>query len=222
MKKNLILFAIIPLLTSCTNGDIYNGGDVPEGQVDSPSSLSSIRSMDEALAIAQQSLALIEGHNTRTGGISRRQIDVTDGIHTIVTDKTRGGSGNDTLLYIFNFEDDEGFSVVAAPRSVEGILAVTERGHFDPDNSSGIGGFDYFMESAEQYILSRIREPFVHLFDSVICVGHDYVGPYVSVRWGQTLPEGEFCPNGISGCTNTAMAQIMSYYEYPGTVSMHS
>ena len=33
----------------------------------------------------------------------------------------------DTLLYVFNFEDEQGFAVVSAIRQTEGLIAVIER-----------------------------------------------------------------------------------------------
>ena len=32
---------------------------------------------------------------------------------------------------------------------------------------------------------------------------------------GQSWPEGRFCSNLLSGCVNTALAQIMAYFEHP-------
>lgn len=46
-------------------------------------------------------------------------------------------------------------------------------------------------------------------------------GPKVSVQWGQTGVEGVFCPNGVAGCSNVAMAQIMSYFCYPSQISIN-
>ena len=42
-----------------------------------------------------------------------------------------------------------------------------------------------------------------------------WIEPKLTVSWGQTWHEGDYCPNGVSGCTNTALAQIMTYFEYP-------
>ena len=42
----------------------------------------------------------------------------------------------------------------------------------------------------------------------------------VNVKWGQRYPEGYFCPNKISGCVQTAMAQIMSYLKLPTSISL--
>lgn len=61
--------------------------------------------------------------------------------------------------------------------------------------------------------------PYVETKDSITYVITG-VGPYATVKWGQVYPEGEYCTNGISGCTNTAMAQIMSYYNYPTSIDL--
>lgn len=220
MKK--LLYLVIILLAACTGHDDNLGENINEqGELPLPSK-SLIRSVDDAMVIAQQSLTMLDKATTRTDNGSKRKIDLTNGIKTIVSNSTTRaeGSGKDTLMYVFNFEDSEGFAIVAAPRNVEGLLAVTEKGHYDLEHSSEIEGFEMYMDMAERYVRNRISDPIIQLIDSIVCIGHSYVGPYVTVRWGQSLPEGEFCPNGIAGCANTALAQIMSYYQYPHGIDL--
>lgn len=219
MKK--FFYFMIFALVACNSTDDNFGESVNEqsGSQAPPKSL--IRSVDDAMIIAQQSLTMLERTTTRTDDGSTRKIDLANGIKTIVSNGTRSdGGGKDTLMYVFNFEDNEGFAIVAAPRCVEGLLAVTESGHYDLDTPSEIAGFEMFMEMAEKYVSEKTRDPIIQLIDSVVCIGHSYVGPYVTVRWGQNRPEGEFCPNRIAGCANTALAQIMSYFQYPQSINL--
>ena len=50
-------------------------------------------------------------------------------------------------------------------------------------------------------------------------------GPFVEVKWGQWIPFNNYMPGGCwgvnapAGCVPTAMAQIMSYYEWPILIS---
>ena len=57
-------------------------------------------------------------------------------------------SDNDTLLYIFNFDDNQGFAVVSASRQTDGLIAVTEAGNYDPAVPTGNPGFDMYMKMA--------------------------------------------------------------------------
>lgn len=40
------------------------------------------------------------------------------------------------------------------------------------------------------------------------------------MRWGQKQRMGQYCPNGVCGCSNTAAAQIMSYFQYPSSINL--
>lgn len=218
--KKLIYFVIIAL-AACTNIDDNLGESANEQSESQVPPKSLIRSVDDAMIIAQQSLTMLDRTTTRTDEGSTRKIDLANGIKTIVSNGTRSdGGGKDTLMYVFNFENNEGFAIVAAPRCVEGLLAVTESGHYDLDTPSEIEGFEKFVDMAEKFVNDKTRDPIIQLIDSVICIGHNYVGPYVTVKWGQYIPEGEFCSNGVAGCANTALAQIMSYFQYPQSINL--
>ena len=66
-------------------------------------------------------------------------------------------SASDTVAYIFNFEGDEGFAIVAADERVpEQIIACMESGNFDlgADNP----GLAIFLERVEDYIVQSIEK----------------------------------------------------------------
>ena len=46
------------------------------------------------------------------------------------------------------------------------------------------------------------------------------VDPKVQVKWGQYDAEGSYCPNGVAGCGNIAVAQIMTYFKYPSSIQL--
>ncbi len=185
------------------------------------------RSYDEALKIAENAIGILENTKSTTRGNEKsRKIDLSESKVIMRDSQTRGVSDCiDTLIYVFNFENDEGFALVSASKGTEELLAITEIGHCDPKERSEVGGFEMFKEMAKDYVYKasiklRIPDgPYVETRDS-ITYSSSTVGPYVSVRWGQFYPEGEYCPNGIAGCTNTAIAQIMSYYNYPTSIDL--
>ena len=186
-----------------------------------------IRSYDEALKIAESSISLLNGSATVTRSGSPRVINVDKSKVIKKTFKTRSGSTiNDTLIYVFNFSDSEGFALVSASLETEGLLAITEQGYFDPDTLSGIFGFDLFVEKAKEYVANSRNNRFppdstiVFHKEVIVPNSYDYVGPYVTVKWGQDYAEGTFCSNNLAGCVNTAIAQIMSYYEYPSSIDL--
>lgn len=220
MKKFFIVISATLLALSCSNHEQLDN-TLEQPQVSSDN----IRSYEEALQIAEKSISLLEGSSATRSGLSRK-IDLKASKIYLQNSMTRSAeSNNDTLMYIFNFENNEGFALVAAPRSVEGLLAVTEQGYYEPGVPSGIEGFDMFVEMAENYVnimSGHSPDGLINIFSRIRYTGNHtpQAGPYIDVAWGQRYPEGEFCPNGVAGCNNTAMAQIMSYFKYPTSINL--
>lgn len=214
--KVLFLIAATIIMAACSNQESVE----PESTMITKTTVSNIRSYEEALKIAQASISILDGSKSPTRGLSKsRKIDMNDRYVVKLDAKTRSGLNiNDTLIYVFNFENNEGFTLISASKSTEGLLAITEKGQFVPNVRSENEGFNLFLDLAKQYIINRgITEiDTTEVLDGADTVYvHNITGPYLSVEWGQYRPEGEFCFNGLSGCAATAMAQVMSYYEYP-------
>ena len=221
MKKFYLFVCLALFALACTENDISNVITLKKDD----NSKSSIRSFDEALEIAQASIVMVDGQ-AKTRAASPRKIALSESKVYKLDAKTRTSSEmNDTLMYVFNFENNQGFAIISANRNAEALIAVTEKGYYDPDIPSEVEGFNFYIEMAKEYLRLWPIDPIDpdSIYRDSIVIAPDYsleVGPYVSVAWGQFSPEGELCPNGISGCTNTALAQIMSYYEYPASINI--
>ena len=221
--KHFIMLAAIAMMAACTtNEDEFDL--TPEQPAKQP--LSEMRSFEEALQIAQNSISLLNsGEATRASSI--RKINLADFKAVMRDASTRSSEGsNDTLMYVFNFEDNQGFAIVSASKSTEGLLAVTEKGYYDPEEGSNVESFNFFMEKARDYVAKapKLRfPPDLPIIESRDSFAYEITtkGPYLTVEWGQEFPEGELCLNGLSGCTNTALAQIMSYYNYPTSIAIN-
>lgn len=221
MKKNIVFaFVAALVMAACSNQEtIETAPAVPTAKT----AQSNTRSYDEALKIAENAIGMLEDSNSTTrNGDKCRKIDLSDNKVIMRDAKTRGESdGSDSLIYVFNFENDEGFALVSASKNTDGLLAVTEQGHCDPETPSGIDGFDMFVDMAKEYVLAGMNSgSFEEIKDSIIVLSTSQVGPYVTVKWGQTIAEGESYPNNSAGCANIAMAQIMSYYKYPTQIKL--
>ena len=225
MKTKLSpIFALAIMVASCSNQELIDS----DFQQPTSQQTGNIRSYEEALQIAQASIQMVDGQ-AQTRAASPRKIVLNDSKVCLAGEKTRSGNDQDTLMYVFNFEDNQGFAIVSASRNTEGLLAITEKGCFDPNVKSEIEGFNLFIEKAKNYVKNskysissrpNLRlDPILEMKDSTI-IEQTIVGPYLSVRWGQSYCEGEYCDNNIAGCVNVAMAQIMSYYEYPSYIDI--
>lgn len=233
MKKDeyFLCGVAMMILCGCSN-DISSDID---NSIDNKTFVSSyntnIRSYSEAFAIAKNSIAILDNSKSRTRGIVRKVRTVNENDYIVICSKEsqtrsfgKSQTDNDTLLYVFNFNDNEGFAVVSASKNTEGLLAVTERGHYSDEKDTENPGFDIFMDLAEKYV--RYSGPglnpqppigFVDMKDSVH-IEENYIGPYITVRWGQNSPEGDYCPNYTAGCAPTAIAQTMTYFQYPDSL----
>ena len=226
MKTKLIsIFALAIMMASCSNQELIDS----DFQQPASQQTSSIRSYEEALQIAQASIQMVDGQ-AKTRAASPRKIALNDTKVCKLDAKTRTSSDiNDTLMYVFNFEDNQGFVIISACKNAEALIAVTEKGHYDPAVRSDNENFNFYMDMAKKHIASMPRfdpglipdDPIYEIVDTTFYLyGTHTVTPYVTVNWGQRNPEGESCPNGICGCVNTAIAQIMSYYEYPTSIEI--
>ncbi len=243
MRKLLIILLTITIgiVTSCIS-------EYPEPTLslhkDIPivsESTTTPRSIEEALQIATEATALLS-RDIDEVSISRRvperTIDHTIPVYTVR--KTTSRSTNETpLLYVVNYTDNKGFAIVSASRNTPELLAVTEKGHFNPETGTQQTGFQMWYEE----MVSTLGNENEWTFDTTglntriplpgyrsKTVRHKkwirQIYQRIKVNWGQgdlynsAYCEGLECPNGSAGCANTAIAMIMSYLEKPTSLQL--
>ena len=156
---------------------------------------------------------------------TRRTFNLVDGVKYVTSQQTRTGD-TDTLMYVFNFSDEKGYAIVSADRRMEGLLAVTESGYYDPSQTASNPGLELYMSGVRgnldslELLLPDPHPGFMQLIIKHDTVGRENIAPRVLVKWGQSYPEGMYCPNNLSGCSITAMAMIMSYFKYPQSIAL--
>lgn len=195
------------------------------------------RSYAEALSIAVDAQKLLNVSSSRSRAVKPRLLDLVSGVKYVTQSRSRSESGLDTLIYVFNYTNNQGFVLVSASKATDGLLAVTEQGHYDPTTGTDNKGLSICMDLAQKYVLSSTNAYMSRIRDSLIFVDTTdtplikhrncrdtlnmirYI-PRINLKWGQTSPEGYLCPNGCSGCGPTAMAMALAYYSYPSTLSL--
>lgn len=226
MKKLFYCICCLLLTISCSDND-----SIEEIKSLTESPQSQIRSYDEALQIAMESIGILNRHSNQTRDAkASRKIDLEDGVYYIVNHSTRTATGNDTLMYVFNFENNSGFSIVSANPATEGLLAVIESGHYDPSKREDDSGFYLFLDMAKEYVKRATRDHIIPNPDNppIHSKTHRFVqqpifdsqGPFICLKWGQRGIYGQYCPNGTAGCVNTAMAMIIAYFEQPTSLCL--
>ena len=127
-------------------------------------------------------------------------------------------------LYIFNVTDGNGFVIVSGDDRTEAILGYSKSGHLDettmPDNMRWwLDGYARQIESLSSSLSPKASIP------------RGSIAPLIASQWNQNAPYNYMCPDGnyrdyyesgynaenrcVTGCTATAMAQIMYYWKWP-------
>ena len=100
---------------------------------------------EKALAELNSFLADVDANNTTRGGKIRQIKDVTPILGDKFQNATRvsedeAAAAIDTLLYLVNFEDEEGYAVLSAADFLAPIIAVMDQGSIDSSMIENVAG----------------------------------------------------------------------------------
>lgn len=100
---------------------------------------------EKALAELNSFLADVDANNTTRGGKIRQIKDVTPILGDKFQNATRvsedeAAAAIDTLLYLVNFEDEEGYAVLSAADFLAPIIAVMDQGSIDSSMIGNVAG----------------------------------------------------------------------------------
>lgn len=173
-------------------------------------------------------------------------------IPTISAKGENGESASlDTLLYIVNFGNDEGFAVMLADEnSGNDILAIAESGSLTIDDLMRASGDETdstyddtpartmaaLFSNGPWVIVDGGKFPCTGDIDVIDMATYQYgpwtndgtlVAPLVKKKYHQGTPYNEYCPvkNGIKapvGCVAVALMHIMSVHNYPTSINGYS
>ena len=133
-------------------------------------------------------------------------------------------------LYIFVKEEGTGFVVMSANDIARPVLGYSESGNFDVANlpssvAAWLGGYDRAIGEAvaHQVVASaEVSAEWAALANGTLAAPKSTtaVNPLLSTSWDQGSPYNAMCPGSAynrapTGCTATAMAQVMKYWSYP-------
>ncbi len=133
--------------------------------------------------------------------------------------------GTNNFFYVYNNGDNDGFVIIGGDAVANEILAYSDHGHFDYDPDKMPINLQSWLSFYNQEISSVTRmarkttENNNHK-DNSGAIKVD-IPDLLSSKWGQgspfnfatpTTPEDGHCP---TGCSATAIAQIMNYWKYP-------
>ena len=204
MKKFYFVLAMVAVaVTSCQKEYVSNDAPKQNQSVELPNS--NTRSYDEALAIAEDALKLLESDETRS--TTKRVIKRNEG-QTVLRPVTRGGEENEEpIMYVFNNEDNMGFTVVAADRSQQPLIAVTEYGNYTFGEPTGVEPFDLLMEDVATTLSVLPDQPMAIKVEKSEYAKKFKYGPTTTVQWGVNDIYGSLYPDGVAYDEAAAIAQ---------------
>ena len=195
-----------------------------------PAKCATTRSIDDARKELEKLLEDVYGYQTTKGSNSKR----IKNAFTLNGGRTsRSGDGGQLQVHVFNFENQEGFALMAANEEMPSLLALAENGEISESETVSNPGFALFLEGVEHEFIDK------HTFDEA--TGELFTrkkygewknivykpGGYCEVTWGQRKPYNSYCPmkdtiRTATGCVATAVAQYMSIHKYPSSYNGYS
>lgn len=135
----------------------------------------------------------------------------------------------DTLLYIVNYNDNQGFAVLSADQRTLPVYAISDNGSIDLNDTVYNEGLDLFFKNVYNDMYLGITNPPIDSLQPVeiphIVEVLSSVGPIMRSapqNWGQKYPFNKYCPlnygTGILpkvGCNAVSLAQVISCSQPP-------
>ncbi len=227
MKKILKIFSLLfcaGLLFSCEN--VQDNSVVPQRL---SQKVKFERDLSDAYRIAKEYATSLT-NTTRSS--NSRQIAYND-IHYVTTESTRATDALDTLYYIVNYENDNGFAIIPRNKLLPDVVVLTEQGNYNGEETDN-ELFNILMNGAKSYasnstmrfdtmtIIPQIPRP-VYTDTITSCTTYN-IRPKIATYWSQKSPYNTFCFDNDSicpaGCVAIALAQIMGYYCYPTQINL--
>ena len=161
------------------------------------------------------------GNGARSGGVSKQAMQL---VYTGQAYDSLTGTTTD-CYYVFALQP-RGFVIVAADDRVQPILGYSYDNNFAvanmPDHVRGwLSGYEEQIEAVVKQNAAPEAETTTKWSrlksgQSMSTRSGESVGPLLTTQWDQWWPYNALCPDGTpTGCTATATAQIMNYWQWP-------
>ncbi len=126
-----------------------------------------------------------------------------------------GEKGSDAQYYIFNSNNDNGFVIISGDDRLTPVIGYSDNepvGNMPQALKDWLEAYGNYVDD----VRAGVTEPTINNVTATI----PSIAPMLKTSWNQSAPYNNYCPtvNGQktpTGCTATAMAQIMKYHEHP-------
>lgn len=225
MKKAFFLLLLPLLMWSCAQDDAPL---MPDAEAPAEAIASHIRSAADVLGIAAKA-AEMKASTSRSGEV---RVDAKS-LFAIHANDSRSDS-SDPLMYAVDFEDNEGFVIISAPKDVEPILFIADEGNYISNETRQNENFQFFLDNAKDYVQAKSsygigtgsgttpgEDTIKRLYEyDTLLIKMTYSLPRIKVNWNTAWPENMYCSNKNAGCGPVALGQILTYVEKPYNISL--
>lgn len=219
MKKFIFSFCFIALF-SCSEG-IINAPteiDVKEETDASPYLVEESVALEKALVFFESSEEPISRSN-----VSRVLLHSS----RISNEITRSSDINSEGFYLFNFDENQGFSLVSADtRDSVDVYMASENGNLDINTLDSSSTLSYLISCISDYQESKVSE-YNELVSRSFNPDKDgweevtttttlvEIASLLTTNWTQVEPYNYAKSNYFMGCVPVAIGQIMAYHRHP-------
>ena len=217
MKKLFIcMFAIVSIICACTETEMWNE------KMDSVNTSNDIT----IEAVKKSAMDFINDIQPITRGESFDIASVYAWRSDEIFPITRGndeGELPDTMLYIVNFTNNNGYLLLSAKEPNHEVIAYVEEGNMTPTTTIDNPGMQLFLKRTREYINRLGLNPLEPIDTIPLMPGElRLLIPLMKTSWHQFSPFNDQCPviNGIpckAGCGPIATAQIVAYHKSPAS-----
>lgn len=232
MKRTIYVVFVSLFCLSCSESDLI---ETMNKTNDKGETSYKVTSKEAQVAVLNFLEALENDTQTKSlGSSSRREIANVKALcrNTYLTrsnEKEIIQTNLDTLMYVVNFSNNNGFAFVAADKRTDPIYAIVDEGNYDFENleeeeNEGLLSFlDYAIATELEDVNNYQEEKNTRAVVNGWTI-HTHYPPILKTKWSQggyNNPNsfGKYCPNKVTGCTVTATAQILSHFKTIGQVN---
>lgn len=129
-------------------------------------------------------------------------------------------SQDSPYFYVFNSGNHDGFVIISGDDAADPVIGYSHSGTFDPNDIPD--GLQYMLNRYASQIESLRASGKKSTTSRAPEAGTIVVDKLLTTTWGQRFPYNYKVHGLPTGCVNTAMAQIINYYQYPKSIKNES
>lgn len=179
-------------------------------------------SQNQALRIAESFLLSSPTRSASTGLVPAYIGGKENGTFMKLTRIATNTNDSAPTFYVFNREGDNGFVIVSGDDRLSPIIAYADEGHFATSEEELPEHIERWMQNYSSYV-EAVRAGKLAPAESLMVTTRatEAIEPLLTTQWSQDAPYNWQCPllstgnRSVTGCTATAIAQIMKYHNWP-------